>query len=185
MTDERWIILDRDGVINVDYVDYVKNLSEWQSIPGSIEAIANLSNAGYKVAVATNQSGIARGLYSVETLDEIHAHLDTLVEQRGGVIAGIFYCPHKPEDHCNCRKPKPGLLDEIEMQFAIDLSGVPFVGDSERDIQAAMLKGCEPILVRTGKGAATAELFSGDERYKHVLVYDDLASYVDALLTNS
>ncbi len=182
---EPWIILDRDGVINVDRVDYIKTADEWQAIPGSIEAIGRLCTAGFKIAVATNQSGIGRGLMSVMDLENIHKKMDAQVESRGGMISGIFYCPHRPEDACNCRKPKTGLLDEIERQFAIDLTRAPFVGDSECDIQAAIAKGCEPILVRTGKGEATSKLLPGRDEYKAVAVYDDLASYVQVLLSKS
>lgn len=177
-----WVILDRDGVINIDSENYIKTADEWQPIPGSIEAIARLCNADYNVAVASNQSGIGRGLFDVQALESMHKKLDALVEQRGGVISGIFYCPHTPEDNCVCRKPKTGLLDEIERQFGISLDNVPFVGDSERDIQAALSKSCDPILVRTGKGTVTAKLFQDNPQYQSIPVYDDLESYVQALL---
>jgi len=180
---EPWIILDRDGVINVDSAHYIKNADEWQAIPGSIEAIARLCTVGFKVAIATNQSGIGRGLFSLADLENIHKKLSAQVEQRGGVISGIFYCPHRPEDNCACRKPKTGLLDEIEKQFAIKLTGVPFIGDAERDIQAALAKHCEPILVRTGKGEATSKLLHTCQEYRSVPVYDDLASFVQAILS--
>lgn len=180
---EPWIVLDRDGVINVDQVDYIKSVAEWQSIPGSIEAIARLSSAGYKVAIATNQSGIGKGIYDLACLEAIHNKLESLVEQRGGSIAGIFYCPHHPDDGCACRKPAVGLLDEIERQFSISLKGIPFVGDAERDIEAALSKGCQPILVRTGKGTATCQTLIAQHRLNNIPVYDDLASYVHHLLS--
>jgi len=177
-----WIILDRDGVINCDSDSYIKNADEWNPIPGSIEAIAKLCTAGFSIAVATNQSGIGRGLFSIRDLEEMHKKMDMLVEKRGGMISGVFYCPHSPDDHCNCRKPKTGMLDEIEKQFGIKLEGVPFVGDSERDLQAATSKGCDPVLVRTGKGAKTHQAILHNDQYLNIPVYDDLASYVKALL---
>ena len=177
-----WIILDRDGVINYDSDDFIKSADEWQPIPGSIESIGRLCTAGFNVAIATNQSGIGRGLLTVETLDEIHKKMSALVELRGGVIAGVFYCPHLPEDGCNCRKPRTGMLDEIENEFGIKLAGAPFVGDSERDLQAAISKGCIPVLVRTGKGLKTSEKIKNKHEYRNVKVYDDLASYVKKLL---
>lgn len=177
-----WVILDRDGVINYDSPDYIKSLAEWHPIPGSIEAIGRLCAAGFNVAIATNQSGIGRGLYPLENMEAIHHRLGELVDQQGGVIAGIFYCPHLPEDNCLCRKPKIGMLDEIEQQFAISLDKVPFVGDSKRDIDAANAKGCTPILVRTGNGIKTAQTLSANPDYQSVAIYDDLASYVDELL---
>lgn len=177
-----WIVLDRDGVINFDSDNYIKSLEEWKPIPGSIEAISRLSQAGFKVAIATNQSGISRELFGLDELESIHHELNRLVEAEGGSIAGIFYCPHLPDDHCECRKPKIGLLDEIENQFDISLDKVPFIGDSERDVQAAQSKGMSPILVRTGKGEKTKEVFAGKPEYATVPIYADLASYVNTLL---
>ncbi len=179
---QSWIILDRDGVINVDSDDYIKSVDEWRPLPGSIEAIAALSQAGYRVLIATNQSGIARGLFDIETLEAMHNKLRGLVEAEGGSIAGIFYCPHHPEDQCDCRKPRPGLLDEIERQFHVDLQGVPFVGDSERDLLAARAKQCQPILVRTGKGEKTLRAIAHKAPYASLPVYKDLAEYVKTLI---
>lgn len=177
-----WIVLDRDGVINVDSSDYIKSVEEWHPIPGSIEAIGRLCAAGFNVAIATNQSGIARGLYGIDQMEAIHEKLGGLVEQQGGRISGIFYCPHHPEDNCHCRKPKTGMLDEIEQQFSISLTNVPFVGDSMRDLEAAKTKGCTPVLVRTGNGEKTAQSMVANPDYQSIAVYDDLASYVDELL---
>lgn len=124
------VILDRDGVINEDSDEYVKSLAEWIPIPGSIEAIARLSKAGVTVVVATNQSGIGRGLFDLDDLEAMHARLNELVLEQGGELSGIFYCPHAPEDDCHCRKPAPGLLDAISTEFNRDLTGVPLIGDS-------------------------------------------------------
>lgn len=173
------IILDRDGVINQDSDDYVKSLEEWVPIPGSIEAIARLSRAGWTVAVATNQSGLSRGYFSAQTLDAMHQRLRRLVEEQGGAIALIEHCPHGPDDACNCRKPLPGLFRRIATHFRLsDLRGVPAVGDSRRDLEAGLALGADPFLVRTGKGQRTLEkpLPSGTQ------VFDDLAAVADHLL---
>ncbi len=177
-----WIILDRDGVINVDSDDYVKSADEWQAVPGSIEAIAQLSMAGFRIAVATNQSGISRELFDLDDLEAMHSKLNSLVEEAGGSIAGIFYCPHLPDAGCNCRKPATGLLDEIESQFEADLNNVPFVGDSEKDVQAALAKGCSPVVVRTGNGLRTCKALSTNPLYKDVPVFDDLASFAKSVV---
>lgn len=180
------VILDRDGVINQDSDDYVKSLAEWIPIPGSIEAIARLCKAGYRVVVATNQSGIGRGLFDLDDLEAMHARLNDLVCDQGGELAGIFYCPHTPEDHCACRKPAAGLLDAIAAEFDTELGGVPLVGDSLRDLQAGLSHHCQPILVRTGKGAVTeAKLVAQPEpELQQAAVFDDLAQAVDYLLAN-
>lgn len=176
------IILDRDGVINTDRVDYVKNLDEWEFIPGSLEAIAKLTHAGYRIFVATNQSGIAKGVYGEETLAEIHQHLHTEVERTQGKIEGIYYCPHHDADNCECRKPLPGLLEAIEKDAGQSINDAPFVGDALRDIQAAIRKGCKPILVLTGKGKATYEHLINQGLIDKVGVYNDLLTYTHALL---
>jgi D-glycero-D-manno-heptose 1,7-bisphosphate phosphatase len=176
------IILDRDGVINYDSDDYIKSPEEWSPIPGSLEAIARLTRAGYRIAVATNQSGVARGLFDRNTLLRIHDKMQRAVAAAGGKIEAIFYCPHGPEDHCDCRKPKPGLLRDVATRLHVDLSGVPAIGDSLRDVQAARAVGARPILVRTGKGEKTAAQGEGLE---DVAIYADLAAVVDALLRES
>lgn len=173
------IILDRDGVINEDSDDYIKSPDEFIPIPGSLEAIARLNHAGYLVVVATNQSGIARGYFNMETLMQIHDKLKRLLSAYGGHIDGIFFCPHGPEDHCHCRKPQPGLYEEIAQRLDSDLVDVPAVGDSLRDLQAAQLVGATPILVRTGKGERT--LAKGD-LLDDIPVFANLAEYVDDLL---
>lgn len=176
------VILDRDGVINHDADDYIKSPAEWVPIPGSLGAIARLTQAGYTVVVATNQSGVGRGYFDVETLHAIHDKMNRAVTLAGGRIEAIFFCPHSPQDHCACRKPRPGLLRDIAARLQIDLSGVPAIGDSLRDIQAARAVGARPILVRTGKGEKTA---ARGEGLAGVPVYPDLAAAVDALLAAS
>lgn len=175
------VILDRDGVVNKDSDQYIKSPEEWQAIPGSLEAIARLNHEGYHVAIASNQSGIARGLFSTGTLNAIHQKLHRELQQLGGHLDGIFYCPHGPEDGCGCRKPQPGLYLDIGRRCGVDLKGVWIVGDSLRDLQAATAVGARPILVRTGKGAKTEAqlgILAGS-----VPVFDDLRQAVDSMLS--
>ncbi|QSA97462.1 D-glycero-beta-D-manno-heptose 1,7-bisphosphate 7-phosphatase [Methylococcus sp. EFPC2] len=150
-----WILLDRDGVINEDSDAYIKSPDEWVPIPGSLEAIRLLNQNGYRVAVLTNQSGIARGLFDLATLERIHAKMRAATEEAGGHIEHIFYCPHGPEDGCACRKPATGLFEQFAGKYRAELDGLPAVGDSLRDLQAAERAGCSPILVETGKGLRT------------------------------
>jgi D-glycero-D-manno-heptose 1,7-bisphosphate phosphatase len=173
------VILDRDGVINEDSDEYIKTPDEFIPIPGSLEAITRLNHAGYMVLVATNQSGIARGYFSMDALNQIHDKLKRLLNAYGGHIDGIFFCPHGPEDHCHCRKPNPGLYEEISQRLDIDLDAVPAVGDSLRDLQAAQSVGALPVLVRTGKGERT---LSKGEGLQGIPIFADLATYVDHLL---
>jgi len=173
------IILDRDGVINEDSDAYIKSPEEFVPLPGSLEAIARLNQAGYRVAVATNQSGVARGLFDLDTLGRIHAKLGQGLAAVGGHIDAIAFCPHGPDDGCDCRKPKPGLLNELADRLGISLEGVPVVGDSLRDLRAAQEVGAEPILVRTGKGERTV---AAGEGLDEIPVYADLAAVVEALL---
>ena len=149
------IILDRDGVINEDSDAYVKSVDEWVPIPGSCEAIADLYKAGYTIAIATNQSGLARGYFTQSDLDAMHNKMVDLVEAAGGKIATIKYCPHGPDDHCDCRKPLPGMVNQIEQELNTSAKGAWFVGDSLRDLQAGLPNGCKPALVMTGKGEQT------------------------------
>jgi len=149
------VILDRDGVINFDSDAYIKRPEEWKAIPGSLEAIALLTQAGYHVAVATNQAGVGRGLFEMATLNAIHDKMHRAVGLVGGRIDAVFYCPHAQEADCSCRKPKPGLFEEIGRRFGANLAGVPSIGDSLRDLQAAAAVGAQPNLVLTGKGTKT------------------------------
>jgi D-glycero-D-manno-heptose 1,7-bisphosphate phosphatase len=151
------IILDRDGTINQDSDQYIKSTVEWKPIPGSLEAIARLTQAGWRCVVATNQSGIARGLFDMATLNAIHTEMHRAVNQAGGRIEAIFFCPHAADSNCECRKPKPGLLLEISKRLDVDLAGVPMVGDALRDLEAAVAAGAKPYLVLTGKGKKTRD----------------------------
>ena len=181
---ERLVILDRDGVINRDSDNYVKSIDEWIPYPTAIAAMARLTQSGWTVAIATNQSGIARGYYGAAALAEIHGELNRLVTEAGGKIAYIAWCPHGPGDGCECRKPLPGLLEQIRHALSFDsLEGSWMVGDSLRDLQAGVAMGCQPILVRTGKGERTLikhpELTTPDSS---TLIFDDLARFTDWLL---
>jgi D-glycero-D-manno-heptose 1,7-bisphosphate phosphatase len=174
----RLIVLDRDGVINEDSDAFIKSAAEWRPIAGSLEAIARLHAAGYRVVIFTNQSGLARGLFDRAALEAIHARLIGAVEAAGGKLSGIYVCPHGPNDACDCRKPLPGLLHRIESELGVSLQGVPVVGDARRDLEAALAVGARPLLVRTGKGERTlaGALPAGTE------VFDDLAAVAAALL---
>ncbi len=173
------VILDRDGVINHDSASYIKSPEEWKPIPGSLEAIALLNQAGYRVLIATNQSGVGRGLFDMATLNAIHDKMHRALSQAGGRVDGIFYCPHAQDAGCSCRKPRPGLLDEISRRFGVSLEGVPVIGDSLRDLQAAAAVGAQPVLVLTGKGKKTCK--DGDLP-EGTVVHADLAEAVRSLL---
>ena len=149
------VILDRDGTINFDSDQYIKSPAEWRPIPGSLEAIARLSQAGYRIVVATNQSGIARGLFDTATLVAVHDKLQRAAALAGGRIDAFFFCPHAADSACECRKPNPGMLLEIARRFNVSLAGVHMVGDARRDLEAAAAAGAKPVLVLTGKGAGT------------------------------
>ncbi|RLA19541.1 MAG: D-glycero-beta-D-manno-heptose-1,7-bisphosphate 7-phosphatase [Gammaproteobacteria bacterium] len=166
----KYIILDRDGVINQDSDAYIKSPEEWIPVEGSLEAIELLNQHDFHVVVATNQSGLARGLYDEPTLYQIHAKMQRMVAEKGGRISAIFYCPHGPDDGCDCRKPEPGLLLQFAERAKISLEGIPFVGDTLRDIQAAQAVGASPFLVKTGKGEKTLQ----DNPNLDVPVFDNL-----------
>lgn len=173
------VILDRDGVINYDSASYIKTPDEWKPIPGSLEAIAQLSQAGYHVVVATNQSGVGRGLFEMATLNAIHDKMHRALGQFGGRIDAVFFCPHALDNGCNCRKPKPGLFEEIARRFNANLKDVPSVGDSLRDLQAAAAAGAQPILVLTGKGQKTIR---EDGLPPGTVIYADLAEAVETII---
>lgn len=169
------VILDRDGVINHLMEDDITTVDGWDPIPGSIEAISRLKKAGYLVTIASNHTGIARGIYSEQELLQMHDKMQKLLATRGASVDGIFYCPHGPEANCICRKPKPGLLYQIAKQFEIDLSQTPLVGDNISDIKAAKMANAKPVLVRTGKGEYVMQHFP---EALDVPVYDDLSHFV-------
>lgn len=171
------VFLDRDGVINEDSPAYVKSVDEFILIPGSIEAIAHLSQLGIKIIVITNQSGLHRNYFTFEILEAMHQKLRDVVTAAGGNIAGIFFCPHGPEEGCLCRKPLPGLVHQAEKTLSITASGQPFVGDSERDIECALAAGCTPVLVGTGNG------IKAHTKFPNVPFYSSLAEYVHNLTT--
>lgn len=173
------VILDRDGVINYDSDEFIKSPAEWVPIPGSLEAMSRLHREGYKIVVASNQSGIARGLLDMDTLARIHAKMLEAVRNKGGEIDAIFFCPHGPDDGCGCRKPLPGLLEDIAERLKVSLNGVYAVGDAERDVEAARAVRARPVLVRTGKGQRTLKK---SKLLRGVPVYADLAAFTDALL---
>jgi D-glycero-D-manno-heptose 1,7-bisphosphate phosphatase len=173
------IVLDRDGVINYDSDQFIKSPDEWRPIPGSLEAISRLNHAGFRVVVATNQSGLGRGLFDMATLIAIHEKMHKALSQVGGRIDALFYCPHTADSACECRKPRPGMLVEIGQRFGIDLTGVPCVGDSVRDLQCAAEVDAQPILVLSGKGEKT--LREGNFP-KNTVIFPDLAFVATALL---
>jgi D-glycero-D-manno-heptose 1,7-bisphosphate phosphatase len=167
------VILDRDGVINFDSVQFIKSPAEWKPIPGSLEAIARLNQAGYRVVVATNQSGIARGLFDTQALFAIHDKLQRALGLVGGRVDAFFFCPHKTDDGCGCRKPKPGMLIEIARRFNVSIEDATMVGDSRKDVESAAAAGARPVLVLTGNGAKTQA--QGDLP-RGTAVYPDLAA---------
>lgn len=176
------IILDRDGVINYDSDAFIKSPQEWVPIPGSLEAVARLNQAGYRVVVATNQSGIARGLLTMVTLNTIHQKMHEAAQQVGAHFDAVFFCPHASVDNCDCRKPKPGMLNALAKRLEISLKGVPTVGDSLRDLQAGFVCGCVPYLVLTGKGEKSRDAGGLPPGTR---IYTDLAAVVDHLLATA
>ncbi len=177
------VVLDRDGVINRESANYIRQPDEWLPLPGSLQAIAELTRAGFTVVVATNQSGVGRGLYSAEVLTAIHARMTAAVEAAGGRIAGIFFCPHQPSDGCDCRKPLPGLMRQIETRFGTSLRNRPAIGDSLRDLQAAWRVSARAMLVQTGNGLKTMrELQSPGADHQGVEVFADLAAVARQLI---
>lgn len=176
------IILDRDGVINYDSEEYIKSPDEWQPIPKSLEAIALLNQHGYTVTIASNQSGVARGLFELNTLEKINQKMRIETAKFGGSIDSIFFCPHGPNDGCLCRKPKPGLLFDIAAHYGVQLQNVPFVGDSIRDIDTALKANAIPILVLTGNGQKTLEQHKN--KLNAISVFDDLYSFAYSITHN-
>jgi D-glycero-D-manno-heptose 1,7-bisphosphate phosphatase len=179
------LILDRDGTINSDSDDFVKTPEEWLPLPGALEAIARLNHAGWHVVVASNQSGLGRGLFDVASLNAMHAKMYKMLAAQGGRIDAVFYCPHTADDDCHCRKPKPGLFEQIGSRFGVQLSGVPAVGDSLRDVQASAAAGCEPHLVLTGKSAMYRAGGRPEGLPPGTLVHADLSAFADFILERS
>ena len=178
----RLVILDRDGTINADSDEYVKSADEWQPLPGALDAIARLNHAGWHVVVASNQSGLGRGLFDVAALNAMHAKMHKLLTAAGGRIDAVFYCPHSPEEACACRKPLPGLFEQIGERYGMDLHGVHTVGDTLRDLQAGAAMGCLPHLVLTGKGEKLRDQPLPPDFPAGTCVHNDLMAFADWLL---
>ena len=176
------IILDRDGVINYDSDRFIKSPDEWKPIPGSLEAIARLNQAGYRVVIATNQSGIGRGLFDMAALNSIHDKLYRALAQVGGRVDAMFYCPHSAELNCPCRKPRPGMFEEIGRRFNTKLYSVPIIGDALRDLEAANAVGAQPMLVLTGKGKRTQQAGGLPST---TLIFDDLAQAAKQVISGT
>jgi len=184
MTPLKLIILDRDGTINEDREDFVKSADEWVPLPGALEAIARLNQSGWHTVVATNQSGIGRGLFDMAALNAMHAKMNQMLHKLGGRIDAVFFCPHTMLDACTCRKPLPGLFEQIGERYGVDLGEVPVVGDSLRDLQAGIAAGCQPHLVRSGKVAelSTEAMTQLLDKVPGTKVHDDLAAFAEALV---
>ena len=184
MNPVKLVILDRDGTINEDRDDYVKSPEEWVPLPGALEAIARLNHAGWHAVVASNQSGIGRGLFDMATLNAMHLKMHQLLAKEGGRIDAVFFCPHTPEDGCDCRKPLPGLFRQIGLRYGVALDEVPVVGDVLRDLQAGAAAGCVPHLVRTGKAArmGEAEIAAMCEQVPGTTVHADLGAFAEWLI---
>lgn len=177
------IILDRDGVLNQDSDDYVKSLDEWLPLPGSMEAVGRLCQAGYTLAVATNQSGLARGYFGLPELEAMHAKMEQLAAGYGGFFSYIAYCPHGPNDDCTCRKPSPGLIHEIEEKLGVSAKDAWMVGDSIRDLEAGIKAGCKTALVRTGKGSKSERKLT-EANLADTPIFNDLSAFADFILAN-
>ena len=184
MTPIKLIILDRDGTINEDRDDFVKTPDEWVPIPGALEAIARLNHAGWHTVVATNQSGLGRGTFDMATLNAMHTKMNQLLAKQGGRIDAVFFCPHAPEEACHCRKPQPGLFEQIGERFGVSLGDVPVVGDSLRDLQAGVAVGCKPHLVRTGKCAQldAVQLEALCAQVPGTIVHADLTAFAEHMI---
>jgi D-glycero-D-manno-heptose 1,7-bisphosphate phosphatase len=178
------VILGRDGILNVFRDDHVKSPDEWEPIPGALEAVAQLNHAGWHVVLATNQSGIGRGMIDMASVNAVHAHMLKRLMAVGGRLDAVFFCPHAPEDQCDCRKPLPGLMKDIARRYGIDLRNVPMIADTLRDLQAAQAAGCEPHLVCSGRAAALDEAGIGQivAQVPGTQVHADLPAFVDHLL---
>ncbi|MDB5742504.1 MAG: D-alpha,beta-D-heptose 1,7-bisphosphate phosphatase [Polaromonas sp.] len=179
------IILDRDGTINSDSDEFVKTPDEWLPLPGALEAIARLNHAGWHVVIASNQSGLGRGLFDVVSLNAMHAKMMKLLAVQGGRIDAVFYCPHTAEENCQCRKPQPGLFEQIGARFGVPLKSVPVVGDSLRDVVVGAAVGCEPHLVLTGKSEKYRGIAPPEGLPAGTRVHQDLAAFADFILARS
>jgi D-glycero-D-manno-heptose 1,7-bisphosphate phosphatase len=177
------VILDRDGTLNEDSAEFIKSEAEWNPLPKALEAVARLNHAGWHVVVASNQSGLGRGIFDMSALNAMHAKMHKLLAAVGGRIDAVFYCPHSPQQACQCRKPKPGLFEQIGERYGVDLKGVPCVGDSERDLVAGASVGCEPHLVLSGKAAALRGKNLPETFPKGTRSHESLAAFAEYLLS--
>ncbi len=178
---QRYVLIDRDGVLNQDSEDFIKSPAQWQPLPGSLEAVALLNQHGYEVIVITNQSGLARGLFDETVLTQIHSKMHRMLAECGAHITKIYFCPHGPDSACNCRKPKPGLLQAFAADFQVNLNDVFFIGDAIRDVQAALAAGAKPLLVKTGQGQQTQI----DNPNLNIPVFEDLYDAAKYLTSRS
>lgn len=178
------VILGRDGILNRFREDHVKEPAEWEPIPGALEAVAKLNHAGWHVVLATNQSGIGRGMIDMAVINAVHLQMMKLLSAHGGRIDAVFFCPHTPEDQCDCRKPLPGMMHEVAQRYGVDLKNVPMVADTLRDLEAARAAGCPPHLVRSGRAALVteAEVAQWVQAVPQTVVHDDLAAFARFLL---
>lgn len=181
--DQRLVVLDRDGTLNEDPEDFLRGADDWRPLPGALEAVARLNQAGWRVVVASNQTGLGRGLFDVATLNEIHARMHRLMTQAGARVEAVFFCPHAPEDACDCRKPQPGLFHQISQRFSVPASQMVAVGDSVRDAQAAVAAGCEGHLVLTGQSYRHRDGSLPVGLPATTRVHVDLLAFVDALVS--
>ena len=184
---EKLVILGRDGILNTFREDHVKSPEEWQPIPGALEAVARLNQAGWHTVLATNQSGIGRGMIDMASVNAVHAHMIKRLMAVGGRLDAVFFCPHAPDDHCTCRKPLPGLMQQIGERYGIDLRQVPMVADTVRDLEAAHAAGCEPHLVCSGRAAAldAGQLQLICEQVPRVVLHADLPAFAEYLIRRS
>lgn len=184
MQTPRLIILGRDGILNRFREDHVKEPSEWEPIPGALEAVAKLNHAGWHVVIATNQAGIGRGMIDMSAVNAVHLHMMKMLATKGGRLDAVFFCPHTRDDGCDCRKPLPGMMHDIAQRYGADLSQVPMVGDTLRDLEAAQAAGCPPHLVKSGRAnlVSEAELAQWAAAVPGTAVHDDLASFASYLL---
>jgi D-glycero-D-manno-heptose 1,7-bisphosphate phosphatase len=178
------VITGRDGILNVFRNDHVKAPEEWTPIPGALEAVARLNHAGWHVVIATNQSGIGRGMIDMTSINAVHQHMMKLLSEKGGRLDAVFFCPHAATEQCDCRKPAPGLMNDIGLRYGVDLKNVPMVCDTLRDLQAAHNAGCPPHLVRTGRAAAAddATVAQWLQEVPETVVHDDLAAFATHLV---
>ena len=183
--DSKLIVIDRDGTLNPDPEDYLRSPDDWQPLPGALEAVARLNQAGWRVVVATNQSGLGRGLFDIATLNDIHARMHKALAQAGGRVEAVFFCPHAPEDECDCRKPAPGLFLQISQRFGVPAAQMVAVGDSVRDAQAALAAGCEAHLVLSGQSVAHRDGTLPPGLPAGVNVHPDLSAFADAIVARA